>query len=85
MVNDILVDKKGFTWFTTYDGVNRFDGTNCISNNQIAPGMEGISVTYKIQEDKTGDIWIGSNEALIHYSYEANRFEKITFPATQLV
>ena len=52
VVTNILVDKKGFTWFTSYDGINRFDGTNCISNSQIGPGMEGISVTRGITEDK---------------------------------
>ncbi|MDZ4795036.1 MAG: two-component regulator propeller domain-containing protein [Bacteroidota bacterium] len=78
MVNDILTDKKGFTWFTTYDGINRFDGTSCISNSQIGPGMEGISETRGLVEDKNGDIWIGSNEALILYSYTTKRFEKHT-------
>ena len=79
VVNNILTDKRGFTWLTSYDGINRFDGTNCISNNQIGPGMEGISVTIGILEDKNGDIWIGSDEALIKYSYLTNQFEKFAF------
>ena len=84
VVNNILTDRKGFTWFTSYDGINRFDGTTCISNNQIGPGMEGISVTRGIVEDKNGDIWIGSEEALIKYSYQTNRFEKFTINANDI-
>lgn len=80
VVNNVLVDKRGFAWFTTYDGINRFDGSRCISNAQIGPGMEGISLTKGLVEDARGDIWFGTESCLMQYSYQFNRFKKIMFP-----
>jgi signal transduction histidine kinase/ligand-binding sensor domain-containing protein/CheY-like chemotaxis protein/AraC-like DNA-binding protein len=75
-VDGILRDKRGFMWFATYNGLNRFDGynflvyksnpsdTNSLSNNYI----------YSICEDKYGDLWIGSDEGLNHFLFNENRF-----------
>ncbi len=62
-INTIFQDSKGFMWFGTNDGLNKYDGynfktlfhshsdTNSISNNHI------IAIT----EDLEGNIWIGTN------------------------
>lgn len=80
MVNNVHVDKRDFAWFTTYDGINRFDGSRCISNGQIGPGMEGVLLTRGLVEDSQGDIWFGTEGSLVQYSYRLNRFNKIMFP-----
>ncbi len=64
----VIQDKKGFLWFGTANGLNRYDGysfkvftndpadSSSISNN-------GISSLF---EDKEGDIWIGTFEGMLN-------------------
>jgi len=65
-ITDILEDERGFMWFATIDGLNRYDGydvkifrhkdgdSTSISNNQI----------NKLVEDKNGFIWIATIKGL---------------------
>jgi ligand-binding sensor domain-containing protein/two-component sensor histidine kinase len=71
-VNCIMQDKRGFLWFGTEDGLNRYDGrfftvfksqpndTSCISGNIITD----------LHEDKNGIIWIATADGgLTRYNY----------------
>ena len=77
VVEFILKDSKGFMWFTSHDGINRFDGTTCLSNEQIGPGFTGGQQTKGLAEDITGNIWIGTGNGIFKFSYFTGRFEKI--------
>jgi len=74
VVNSILKDSHGFVWMATYDGINRFDGVEVLSNDAIAPGLGIISTTNLMIEDSLGNVWFGSAEALIKFDYQQNRF-----------
>ena len=57
---EIIQDKKGFLWFATLNGVNRFDGRNvkvyrAESDNSHSISYNKISAIY---EDSYGYIWI---------------------------
>ncbi len=77
-VRSIFQDRKGFMWFASHDGLNRFDGykfmifrhsvadSNSISNNYI----------YSIGSDCTGDLWIGTISGLNRFDHESQSFKR---------
>ncbi len=74
-VDCILKDSRGFMWFGTWNGLNRYDGysfkvykhegkANDVSNNFI----------YSICEDSTGNLWIGTRNGLNLLEFKTDRF-----------
>jgi len=80
MVDCILKDSRGFMWFGTWNGLNRFDGyefdvykynpldTNTINNNFI----------QTLCEDTYGNIWVGTQSGLNIYIFNQNRFVRLS-------
>ncbi|MCX7861960.1 MAG: SpoIIE family protein phosphatase [Bacteroidales bacterium] len=76
-VNYIFQDKKGFLWFATQDGLNKFDGytftvyqhnpldTNSISSNWI----------YGIDEDDLGFIWVATQNGVNRLNPKTGKFK----------
>jgi len=61
-VYSILKDSKGFMWFGTKDGLNRYDGSNFVIYQHNPFNSNSISDAYvtKLLEDSRGHIWTGS-------------------------
>ena len=61
-VYSILQDSRGFMWFGTKDGLNRYDGRNFVIYQHDPFDSTSISDAYvtKLFEDSRGDIWTGS-------------------------
>ncbi len=61
----ILQDSRGFMWFGTWNGLDRYDGFNFLvfksENNQ---GGLSNNFIYSICEDKEGNIWAGTKNGL---------------------
>lgn len=80
-VTCMFQDHKGFMWFGTYDGLNRYDGynfkvfrsrlnsINSIPNNRIA----------SITEDTAKRIWIGTRSGAARYDEVTSTFTSINF------
>jgi len=59
----IIQDRRGFMWFTTWDGLNRYDGYEFKVykqelGNPNSPGGEGF---WDVYEDREGMIWAASH------------------------
>jgi PAS domain S-box-containing protein len=69
-------DSKGFMWFGTYDGLNRYDGYKIkIFKSEIGNPYSLSNNTVRfIFEDRSGNIWIGTDGGLNQYDREKERF-----------
>jgi ligand-binding sensor domain-containing protein len=71
-VNCILQDSRGFMWFGTDDGLNRYDGTNftIFRNRPGDPYSISGNLIMDLLEDKNGVLWIATADGgLTKYDY----------------
>ncbi|WP_245586375.1 hybrid sensor histidine kinase/response regulator transcription factor [Olivibacter sitiensis] len=69
-ITSILQDKKGFMWFGTRNGLNRFDGTHFkVFKTDLQDSLSlGSNSILSLYEDKDEHIWVGSyNGVYIYY------------------
>src|SRR5271165_2281654 len=61
-INSILQDRRGFMWFATEDGLNRYDGNTFVvyKNNPGDPNTLSASLIQSVIEGGNGDLWIGT-------------------------
>ena len=76
-VTCLIQDSKGFLWFGTEDGLNKYDGYNFFVYYYDQDDSNNIYDNWinSIFEDKSGTIWIGSNHGLNRYNYTNNSFD----------
>jgi ligand-binding sensor domain-containing protein/signal transduction histidine kinase/DNA-binding response OmpR family regulator len=86
MVDCILKDSRGFMWFGTWNGLNRFDGYSFTIFKQNIQDVNSLSnnFIYALCEDKFGNIWIGTNNGLNVYIYAENRFVRYFYDKEHL-
>lgn len=70
-VTCITQDAKGFMWFGTRNGLNRFDGTGfkIFRNDAKDTNSIGSNAVLSLYEDKHQQLWIGTYRGL--YKYDA--------------
>lgn len=78
-VNEILQDSRGFMWFGTKDGLNRYDGKHFKIFRNIPYDTSGLrnSQIRCLVEDMSGRIWVGTNSGLYVYDVEKGRFSEM--------
>jgi len=84
-VYNVIQDKSGFLWFTTDDGLNRFDGYEfkVFRNDQQDKNSISENTTIAIIEDYEGKIWIGTKNGIINcYDPVFNSFKKWDIKST---
>ncbi|MDF1547876.1 MAG: two-component regulator propeller domain-containing protein [Bacteroidales bacterium] len=72
----IYQDSKGFMWFGTEDGLNRYDGKNFKIFRPDAGNKNSISHKWidQVLEDKSGNLWFGSRGGLTKYNPKKEAF-----------
>ncbi|MFD2286217.1 response regulator [Pedobacter petrophilus] len=74
-----IQDRKGFLWFGTKDGLNRFDGYifKTFRNNPDDPKSLGSNFIHALYEDQTQHIWVGTLSGLYKYNSATESFDFI--------
>ena len=76
VVTSVIQDGRGFMWFATQDGLNRYDGYNFI---RYKPNpFDSVSLTNNritaLVYDPRGLIWVGTSAGLNIYNIENKTF-----------
>ena len=76
-----LQDKKGFLWFGTKDGLNRFDGYSfkIFRNDPAKKESIGNNFIHCLLEDEKERLWIGTENGLYRYDAVTENFYKLPF------
>jgi len=73
----VAQDHRGFLWFGTEDGLNRYDGLTfrVYKRDPEDPDSLGFSYIKALHEDRTGRLWIGTfGGGLSRYDRGTDRF-----------
>lgn len=79
-ISSIIQDCKGFMWFGTLDGLNKYDGYNITTyRNNIKDSLSlpdnSVSLLF---EDNAKNLWVGTHSrGLLRYDRIKNKFQNI--------
>ncbi|HXB67849.1 MAG TPA: two-component regulator propeller domain-containing protein [Candidatus Acidoferrales bacterium] len=77
-VTAILQDRRGFMWFATRDGLNRYDGNTFVvyKHNPNDPGSLSSNFIEDLVEDDHGYLWISTNTGVNKFDPLSDRFTR---------
>ncbi len=63
-IRDILIDKEGFLWLATQDGLNQYNGYNFKNFKHNSSDTTSLpeNFIFCLAEDSSGNIWAGTKE-----------------------
>lgn len=75
-ITTILQDKKGFMWFGTRNGLNRFDGnTFKVFHNVLSDAQSlGSNSIFSLFEDEKEQLWVGTYSGIYLYNPQQESF-----------
>jgi ligand-binding sensor domain-containing protein/signal transduction histidine kinase len=80
-VGQIVQDHKGFIWFGTQDGLNRYDGYELKVFHHDPDRADSLSGVYifSLLEDRANGLWVGSDEFLDRFDPISEKFTRYEF------
>jgi len=80
-VNCIFQDSQNLLWIGTWDGLNRYDGTNFKIFRAESNAQNSLSnqVILKVGEDKSGQIWVLTMHGINRYDKKTDTFQPYYF------
>lgn len=76
-VRSIIQDSRGFIWFTTFDGIVRYDGYSFKTYRRYDNGLDTGLMLY-VTEDNSGNLWIGTETGIYRYDIDTDLFTRIS-------
>ncbi|GAA3617212.1 two-component regulator propeller domain-containing protein [Flavivirga amylovorans] len=77
-VTCMLEDSRGFLWFGSYDGLNKYDGYKFTTyKNTVNSNIISSNRVRALNEDHNGNIWIGTEKGLTLYDAKSESFRQI--------
>ena len=78
-IETILQDSRGFMWFGTRDGLNRYDGSQIIvyRNNPADTTTITDNFITSLFKDKQSRLWVGTLNGLNLFDPKLNRFTRV--------
>lgn len=74
-VNTIAKDAEGYMWFGTWNGLNRYDGSNIVT---YLPGIKSFAINNHVVRElyptSAGPMWMLTNKGVALYDNAHNRF-----------
>jgi len=97
-VTKILQDRRGFMWFATRDGLNRYDGNAFVvyKHNPNDPWSLSANFVWDLMEDGQGYLWIATNfggvnrfdpdtERFVRYRHDPNNSNSISGDSVETI
>ena len=86
MILSIFQDSRGFLWFATQYGLNRYDGYSfkIYTNNPSDSSSISSNFILSIAEDKLGNLWIGTENGLNKFDFSNDTFTRYLQDSTNL-
>ena len=77
-VSAIMQDRKGYIWFGTWDGLNKYDGYTFTKYrfDTFDPNSISQNFIYTIFEDSHGTIWVSTFEGLCKFDRTTEKFTR---------
>jgi len=82
----VFQDSRGFLWFATQYGLNRYDGYSfkIYTNDPLDSLSISNNFILSVAEDKLGNLWIGTENGLNKFVYSSNTFTRYLQDSTDL-
>lgn len=76
-ITSIYMDQYDYTWFGSWDGLNRYDGSTIKVYKPEAFGDGAISnnIVRNMLEDKAGNLWIVTHKGINRYNRDTDSFK----------
>ena len=80
LINCFFQDRDGFLWVGTFDGLNRYDGSQFIKfkHNRSNPNSLLHNTVHDLCEDRQGNIWMVVDNGVSCYEKATGRFRNYT-------
>ena len=80
----MFCDSRGFVWFSTWDGLSRFDGYRFVNYRVSTEASLSHSRMFALTEDRRGNLWLVTyDRRLFRLNRKIDRMENLSAPLSE--